>query len=123
MIMSQSALPMLGARRDQMFPTMTQADIDRLRRFGESNWQIDLMRSTTRQSRKDRFWSQAAVALNRNSQDDRRLDGSIRQNWSIWSVCALWCAGGLSLNAGRAVIVGSRASIGFGSGTGDHNQR
>ena len=34
--MSQSALPMLGARRDQMFPTMTQADIDRLRRFGES---------------------------------------------------------------------------------------
>ena len=92
--MSQSVLPMLGARRDQMFPTMTQADIDRLRRFGESNWQIDLMRSMTRQSRKDRFWSQAAVALNRNSQDDRRLDGSIRQNWSIWSVCALWCAGG-----------------------------
>ena len=36
MTMSQSALPMLGARRDQMFPTMTQADIDRLRRFGES---------------------------------------------------------------------------------------
>ncbi len=34
--MSQSALPMLGARRDQMFPTMTQADIDRLHRFGES---------------------------------------------------------------------------------------
>jgi hypothetical protein len=27
MTMSQSALPMLGARRDQMFPTMTQADI------------------------------------------------------------------------------------------------
>jgi thioredoxin reductase (NADPH) len=27
---------MLGARRDQMFPTMTQVDIDRLRRFGES---------------------------------------------------------------------------------------
>ena len=26
---------MLGARRDQMFPTMTQADIDRLRHFGE----------------------------------------------------------------------------------------
>jgi hypothetical protein len=25
--MSQSAHPMLGARRDQMFPTMTQADI------------------------------------------------------------------------------------------------
>src|SRR6202023_3183787 len=36
MTMSQSALPMLAARRDQMFPTMTQADIDRLRRFGES---------------------------------------------------------------------------------------
>jgi len=36
--MSQSALPMLGARRDQMFPTMTQADIDRLRRFGESKF-------------------------------------------------------------------------------------
>src|ERR1700732_4489372 len=38
MTMSQSALPMLGARRDQMFPTMTQADIDRLRRFGESTF-------------------------------------------------------------------------------------
>src|ERR1700675_839359 len=38
MTMSQSALPMLGARRDQMFPTMTQADIDRLRRFGESKF-------------------------------------------------------------------------------------
>ena len=36
--MSQSALPMLGARRDQMFPTMTQEDIDRLRRFGESKF-------------------------------------------------------------------------------------
>ena len=36
--MSQSALPMLGARRDQMFPTMTQADIDRLHRFGESKF-------------------------------------------------------------------------------------
>ena len=36
--MSQSTLPMLGARRDQMFPTMTQADIDRLRRFGESKF-------------------------------------------------------------------------------------
>ena len=34
--MSQSALPMLGAR--QMFPMMTQADIDRLRRFGESKF-------------------------------------------------------------------------------------
>ena len=29
---------MLGARRDQMFPTMTQVDIDRLRRFGESKF-------------------------------------------------------------------------------------
>jgi thioredoxin reductase (NADPH) len=38
MTMSQSAHPMLGARRDQMFPTMTQADIDRLRRFGESKF-------------------------------------------------------------------------------------
>src|ERR1700738_2350985 len=38
MSMSQSALPMLGARRDQMFPTMTHADIDRLRRFGESKF-------------------------------------------------------------------------------------
>src|ERR1700732_390591 len=38
MTMSQSALPMLGARRDQMFPTMTQMDIDRLRRFGESKF-------------------------------------------------------------------------------------
>jgi hypothetical protein len=27
MTMSQSAHPMLGARRNQMFPTMTQADI------------------------------------------------------------------------------------------------
>ena len=36
--MSQSALPMLGARRDQMFPSMTQADIDRLHRFGESKF-------------------------------------------------------------------------------------
>ena len=36
--MSQSALPMLGARRDQMFPTMTPADIDRLQRFGESKF-------------------------------------------------------------------------------------
>src|SRR3984893_17579592 len=38
MTMSQSALSMLGARRDQMFPTMTQEDIDRLRRFGESKF-------------------------------------------------------------------------------------
>jgi thioredoxin reductase (NADPH) len=36
--MSQSALPMFGARRDQMFPTMTQADIDHLHRFGESKF-------------------------------------------------------------------------------------
>jgi len=36
--MSKSALPMLGARRDQMFPTMTRADIDRLHRFGESKF-------------------------------------------------------------------------------------
>ena len=36
--MSQSALLMLGARRDQMFPTMTQDDIDRLRRFGEAKF-------------------------------------------------------------------------------------
>jgi hypothetical protein len=36
--MLQSAVPMLGARRDQMFPTMTQADIDRLYRFGESKF-------------------------------------------------------------------------------------
>src|SRR2546425_1100284 len=38
MTMSQSALAMLAARRDQMFPTMTQADIDRLHRFGESKF-------------------------------------------------------------------------------------
>src|ERR1700693_1672249 len=38
MTMSQSALSMLGARRDQMFPTMTQVDIDRLHRFGESKF-------------------------------------------------------------------------------------
>ena len=36
--MSQSALAMLGARRDQVFPTMTPADIDRLYRFGESKF-------------------------------------------------------------------------------------
>src|SRR5256714_7733281 len=36
--MTMSALPMLAARRDQMFPTMTRADIDRLRRFGESKF-------------------------------------------------------------------------------------
>src|SRR4029077_5766389 len=38
MTMSRSPLPMLGARRDQMFPTMTQEDIDLLRRFGESKF-------------------------------------------------------------------------------------
>ena len=36
--MSQSAHPMLGARQYQMFPTMTQADNDRLHRFGESKF-------------------------------------------------------------------------------------
>src|SRR5205807_1849453 len=36
--MTMSALPRLAARRDQMFPTMTRADMDRLRRFGESNF-------------------------------------------------------------------------------------
>ncbi len=35
--MSQSINPILGARRDQMFPTLAQADIDRLRRFGEAS--------------------------------------------------------------------------------------
>jgi thioredoxin reductase (NADPH) len=35
MTMSQSAHPMLNARRDQMFPTMSRADLDRLHRFGE----------------------------------------------------------------------------------------
>ena len=34
--MSQSANPILNARREQMFPTLAQADIDRLRRFGEA---------------------------------------------------------------------------------------
>jgi thioredoxin reductase (NADPH) len=34
-MMTQSAHPMLSARRDQMFPTLAPADIDRLRRFGE----------------------------------------------------------------------------------------
>ena len=33
--MSQSAEPILAARRDQMFPIMAQADIERLRHFGE----------------------------------------------------------------------------------------
>jgi len=34
--MSQSARAMIEARKDQMFPTLGQADIDRLRRFGEA---------------------------------------------------------------------------------------
>src|SRR5438105_15705330 len=34
--MSQSAHPIIMARRDQMFPKLAQADIDRLRRFGEA---------------------------------------------------------------------------------------
>jgi thioredoxin reductase (NADPH) len=34
-IMPQSSHPLLAARRDQMFPTLAQAEIDRLRRFGE----------------------------------------------------------------------------------------
>src|SRR5258708_29338102 len=33
--MPQSSHPLLAARRDQMFPTLAQAEIDRLRRFGE----------------------------------------------------------------------------------------
>jgi thioredoxin reductase (NADPH) len=33
--MPQSLHPLLAARHDQMFPTLTQAEIDRLRRFGE----------------------------------------------------------------------------------------
>jgi len=33
--MLEPAFRMLEARREQMFPTMGQADIDRLRRFGE----------------------------------------------------------------------------------------
>jgi thioredoxin reductase (NADPH) len=34
-IMPQSSHPLLATRRDQMFPTLAQAEIDRLRRFGE----------------------------------------------------------------------------------------
>jgi thioredoxin reductase (NADPH) len=34
-IMPQSSHPLLAARRDQMFPTLAQAEFDRLRRFGE----------------------------------------------------------------------------------------
>lgn len=34
--MSQSATAIFGARRDQAFPTLAEADIDRMRRFGEA---------------------------------------------------------------------------------------
>jgi thioredoxin reductase (NADPH) len=34
--MAQSAHPFITARRDQMFPTLTPAEIDRLRRFGDA---------------------------------------------------------------------------------------
>jgi thioredoxin reductase (NADPH) len=34
--MSQSATAVFGARRDQAFPTLAEADIDRMRRFGEA---------------------------------------------------------------------------------------
>jgi len=36
--MTMAAHPMLDARREQMFPTLGQAEIDRLRRFGESKF-------------------------------------------------------------------------------------
>ena len=36
--MSQSAHPMISTRHDQMFPTLAQADIDRVRRFGKSRF-------------------------------------------------------------------------------------
>lgn len=35
--MSQSATAIFGARRDQAFPTLAEADIDRMRRFGEAS--------------------------------------------------------------------------------------
>jgi thioredoxin reductase (NADPH) len=35
--MSQAINPIFGARRDQAFPTLPQADIDRMRRFGEAS--------------------------------------------------------------------------------------
>ena len=35
--MSQTINPIFGARRDQAFPTLAQADIDRMRRFGEAS--------------------------------------------------------------------------------------
>lgn len=34
--MSQSATAAFVARRDQAFPTLAEADIDRMRRFGEA---------------------------------------------------------------------------------------
>jgi thioredoxin reductase (NADPH) len=36
--MSQTINPIFGARRDQAFPTLAQADIDRMRRFGEASF-------------------------------------------------------------------------------------
>jgi thioredoxin reductase (NADPH) len=35
-VMSEVASPMLAARREQMFPTLGEADVDRMRRFGEA---------------------------------------------------------------------------------------
>ncbi|UVK42772.1 FAD-dependent oxidoreductase [Mesorhizobium sp. AR07] len=35
--MSQTVNPIFGARRDQAFPTLAEADIDRMRRFGEAS--------------------------------------------------------------------------------------
>ena len=35
--MSQSSTAIFGARRDQAFPTLTEADIDHMRRFGEAS--------------------------------------------------------------------------------------
>ncbi|AEH85265.1 FAD-dependent oxidoreductase [Mesorhizobium opportunistum] len=35
--MSQSSTAIFGARRDQAFPTLAEADIDRMRRFGEAS--------------------------------------------------------------------------------------
>ena len=36
--MSQTSNPIFGARRDQAFPTLAEADIDRMRRFGEASF-------------------------------------------------------------------------------------
>jgi thioredoxin reductase (NADPH) len=36
--MAQPTNPIFGARRDQAFPTLAQADIDRMRRFGEASF-------------------------------------------------------------------------------------